>query len=118
MIFWDNTKDNPLEELKMSPIAMILHKSRLFREILDLSFALRPKNSELLPSVNKSSVKTAPQGNINQLEHPLMRTIHAFTQADEDMKKIMAKWDIQYGFWRLNCALGEEWNFAYVLPQA
>ena len=30
----------------------------------------------------------------------------------------MEKWDIKDGFWRLNCALGEEWNFAYVFPQA
>ena len=43
--------------------------------------------------------------------------IHVFAHADEDMKVFMAKWDIKDGFWRLNCALGEEWNFAYVLPQ-
>jgi hypothetical protein len=29
----------------------------------------------------------------------------------------MAKWDIQDGFWRLNCRQGEEWNFCYVWPQ-
>ena len=29
----------------------------------------------------------------------------------------MAKWDIKDGFWRMDCAAGEEWNFAYVLPQ-
>ena len=29
----------------------------------------------------------------------------------------MAKWDIQDGFWRLNCREGEEWNFCYVWPQ-
>ena len=46
-----------------------------------------------------------------------MRIIHAFAQADEDMKIFMAEWDIKDGFWRLKCALGEEWNFAYVLPQ-
>ena len=30
----------------------------------------------------------------------------------------MAKWDIQDGFWRLNCREGKEWNFCYVWPQA
>lgn len=30
----------------------------------------------------------------------------------------MAKWDIKDGFWRLDCARGEEWNFAYVLPSS
>ncbi len=29
----------------------------------------------------------------------------------------MAKWDIKDRFWRMDCAEGEEWNFAYVLPQ-
>jgi hypothetical protein len=29
----------------------------------------------------------------------------------------MAKWDIKNGFWRMDCENGEEWNFAYVLPQ-
>ena len=24
--------------------------------------------------------------------------------------------DIKYGFWRMMYAVGEEWNFAYVLP--
>ncbi len=28
----------------------------------------------------------------------------------------MAKWDIKDGFWYMDCAEGEEWNFAYVLP--
>ena len=46
-----------------------------------------------------------------------MWMIYAFAQADKDMQIFMAKWDIKYGFWRLNCALGKEWNFAYVLPQ-
>jgi hypothetical protein len=29
----------------------------------------------------------------------------------------MAKWDIKDGFWRLDCAEEEDWNFCYVLPQ-
>ena len=29
VFLWDNIKDNPPEELKVSPIAMIPHKSRL-----------------------------------------------------------------------------------------
>jgi hypothetical protein len=29
----------------------------------------------------------------------------------------MAKWDIKDGFWRMDCADGEEWNFACFLPQ-
>jgi hypothetical protein len=29
----------------------------------------------------------------------------------------MAKWDIKDGFWHLDAKTGDEWNFAYVLPQ-
>jgi hypothetical protein len=29
----------------------------------------------------------------------------------------MAKWEVKDGFWRLDGQDGEEWNFAYVLPQ-
>jgi hypothetical protein len=49
--------------------------------------------------------------------HSLQRIIHAFAQAPEDAKIFAAKWDIKDGFWRLDCQEGEEWNFAYVLPQ-
>jgi hypothetical protein len=40
-----------------------------------------------------------------------------FAEADEDAKIIMANWYIKDGFWRMDCAMGEEWNFAYVLPR-
>jgi hypothetical protein len=30
----------------------------------------------------------------------------------------MAKWDIKDGFWQMDCKAGEEFNFAYILPQA
>ena len=97
---------------------MIPHKSRLFRAILDLSFRLGLKCGKVIKSVNETSEKTAPKGAKNQLGHSLVRMIHVFAQADEDAKIFMAKWDIKDGFWRLDCASGEEWNFAYVLPQA
>ena len=43
VVLWDSIKDNPMEELKITPIAIIPHKSQLFREIMDLPFALRLK---------------------------------------------------------------------------
>ena len=107
VVLWDSIKENPHEELKISPIPIIPHKSQNFRAILDLSFALRLKDGELLLSVNDLYVKTAPQGYIYHLVHSLMRTIHAFAHADENMKNFMAKWDIKDGFWHLNYALGK-----------
>jgi len=71
----------------------------------------------VIPAVNDTTTKTAPQGACDQIGHALKRLIHAFAEAGEDEKVFMAKWDIKDGFWRLNCQSGEEWNFAYVLPQ-
>ena len=52
IVLWGDIKDNPLEQLKISPIAAILHKSKAFRSMLDLSFRLQLKNGEILASVN------------------------------------------------------------------
>jgi hypothetical protein len=113
VVNWDDIKHNPPAQLKISPLAMIPHKSRQFRAILDLSFRIRLKSGEVIPSVNETTTLEAPSGAIDQLGHSLQRIIHAFAEADEDV----AKYDIKDGFWRLDCAEGEEWNFAYVLPQ-
>ncbi len=67
--------------------------------------------------MNDTTVKISPKGAIDQLRECLTRIIHAFAEADEDAKIFMAKWDIKDGFWRMDCREGEEWNFAYVLPQ-
>ena len=119
IVEWNSIKDNPPTQLKISPIAAIPHKSRGFRSILDLSFSLRLNNGGILPSVNDTTVKTAPKGALDQLGHALSRIIHAFAEADDtpDAKIFMAKWDVKDGFWRMMCEEGEEWNFAYVLPQ-
>ena len=57
LVLWDNIKDNPPPHMKISPIAAIPHKSKVFRSILDLSFSLRLKNGGILESVNDSTVK-------------------------------------------------------------
>ena len=116
LVTWDDIKHDPPEQLKISPIAMIPHKSRFFRAILDLSFPVTLRDGTIVPSVNDGTTKTAPRGAIDQIGHSLQRIIHAFAAADEDAKIFMAKWDIKDGFWRLDCEQGEEWNFAYVLP--
>ena len=118
LVLWDDIKDNPPPQLKISPIAAIPHNSKVFRSILDLSFSLCLKNSGILESVNDSTVKMAPRGALDQLGQALSRIIHAFAEADEENAKIfMAKWDIKDVFWHMDCEKGEEYNFAYVLPQ-
>ena len=117
VVSWDAIKANPPENLKISPIAAIPHKSKQFRSILDLSFHLRLKQGGILPSVNSTTIKTAPKGAIDQLGHSLSRIIHAFAETDDDAVIFMAKWDIKDGFWRLDAKKGAEYNFSYVMPQ-
>jgi hypothetical protein len=117
IVAWDNIKDNPPPQLKISPIAAIPHKSKAYRSILDLSFQLRLENRGVRAAVNDTTTKTAPKGAIDQIRECLSRIIHAFAEADPTAKIFMAKWDIKDGFWQMDCANGEEWNFAYVLPQ-
>jgi hypothetical protein len=84
---------------------------------LDLSFRLHLKNGGVRASVNYNTKKTDPAGTIDQIGKCLSHVIHAFAEADNNTKIFMAKWDIKDGFWQMDCAAGEEWNFAYVLPQ-
>jgi hypothetical protein len=78
---------------------------------------LRLKNGGIRAAANDTTEKTAPKRAIDQIREALSCIVHAFAEADETAKIFMAKWDIKDGFWRMDCAEGEEWNFAYVLPQ-
>ncbi len=117
IVAWDDIEDNPPQQLKILPIAAILHKSKAFRSILDLLFCLCLHNGRVLAAVNNTTEKTAPKGTIDQIGDCLSRIIYAFTEADPRAKVFMAKWDIKDGFWRMVCVDWEEWNFGYVLPQ-
>ena len=64
LVLWDDIKDCPPKELKISPIAAIPHKSKVFRSILDLSFRLRLKNGGVKESVNETAEKTSSAGEI------------------------------------------------------
>ncbi len=118
IVEWDEIKDNQPTQMRVSPITAIPYKLKAFRLILDLSFSLRLRDGTTLPSVNDSTTKTAPSGAINQIGHSPQQIIHVFAEADKNDKIFMAKWDIKDGFWRLDAQAGDEWNFAYVLPQA
>ena len=116
VVRWNDICRAPPPQLKISPVAMVEHKSRPYRAILDLSFPVHLSPTTTVPSVNSTTTKTAPKAAIDQIGHVLPRIIHAFASVEDDAKIFMAKWDIKDGFWRLDCEAGEEWNFAYVLP--
>jgi hypothetical protein len=67
LIRWDDIKDNPPLQLKISPFAAILHKSKLFRSILDLLFTLCLSDGSKLPFVNNTTIKTAPSRAVDLL---------------------------------------------------
>ena len=114
LIPWKVLRAKLLEQLKISPIAAIPHKSRSYRKIVDLSFALQD-----LPSVNDATDESqAPLHAMNELGWVLPRIIHALATVTEEQGPIlMAKFDLKDGYWRMVVPSDDEYNFAYVLPQ-
>lgn len=68
VVNWDDIKDNPPPQLKISPVAAIPHKSKAFRTILDLSFRLRLKDG----GVDKNGTKRGnrPDRTCPQTDYP------------------------------------------------
>ena len=101
---------------KLSPVAMIPHKSRLFRAILDLSFYLRREGAHY-KSVNDTTTKMAPKEAMDQLVKSLQRIIVKLADAQEDEKELFfAKLDVKDGFWRMIVSDADAWNFCYAIP--
>ena len=116
IVRYGDIKQHRPKKLKISPVAMIPHKSRLFRTILDLSFRLKYKG-KLLPSVNSESVKQAPAESMAQLGNCLQRIITLMADNYDPYRPFLfAKLDIKDGFWRIAVNDDDAWNFSYVLP--
>jgi hypothetical protein len=118
VIKWKDIKDDPPINLKISPIAMIPHKSRKFRAILDLSFQMRMKGSKM-PSVNSATSIKAPQKSMAELGNVLKRIVHTMaTNFNPNAPFVFSKCDIKDGFWRMSVSPEDSWNFCYVMPPA
>ena len=118
VVTYRDIKKNLPRKLKLSPIAMIPHKSRKFRAILDLSFTLRA-SKEPTASVNDRTTKLAPAAAMNELGNVIKRilaTIEDRRQEDPNVNFMFAKLDIKDGFWRLVVNAEDAWNFCYVIP--
>jgi hypothetical protein len=55
MVLWDNIKHNHPRQLKVLSVAAIPHKSRAYRAILDLSFALYLEDGGVIELVNNTT---------------------------------------------------------------
>ena len=84
LVNWDDIKDNPLPNLKISPIAAIPHKSQGYYMILDLSHGITI-NGMCHPSVNKSTKpNVAPSHALTELGHILPCLIYAVATAPDN----------------------------------
>ena len=68
------------------------------------------------PSVNDATKNMAPMEAMDKIRSVLPRLLEALASAPVEVGDIrMIKLDIKDSFWRMVCAKGQEWNFAYVL---
>ena len=116
IVTWGEIKDNIPQRLKISPVAMVPHKSKSFRCILDLSFGLRV-GKHRYKSINETTNPQARQESMLQLGKTLRRIIYTMEANRHKNKQFyFTKLDIKDGFWRLAVNDVDAWNFAYVLP--
>ena len=116
VVKWKTIKHKIPRNLKISPVALVPHKSRQYRTILDLSFKLRYKGG-IIPSVNDSTKRQAPAESMVQLGNCIQRIIHTLaTNYNPQHPFAFAKMDIKDGFWRMLVSEADAWNFCYVLP--
>ena len=105
------------ENLKISPVAMVPHKSRDYRVILDLSFCLRFGKGEI-PSVNSATAIMSPQKSMAELGQVVRRMISTLANNYDPNKPFkFAKVDIKDGFWRMVVSSENAWNFCYTIPR-
>ena len=102
VVRWKDIKDNIPLLLKISPVAMVPHKSKLFRVIMDLSFQFKKKDGSKWESVNSATTKLAPQQAMGQLGSVLWRIVALMAdQCDPNRPFKLSKLDIKDGFWRM-----------------
>ncbi len=115
IINWDDIKHNHHQNLKVSPLAAVPHKSRTLWVILDLSFQLCT-NSKKFPSVNLETIPLATHKSMEQMGHVLPQFIYKVANSDPAKDPLFfAKWDIKDGFWCLVVAPDDAWYFCYIL---
>lgn len=118
LVRYGDIKHKIPKKLKISPVAMVPHKSRKFRTILDLSFRLRYKG-RLLQSVNSASEQLAPAEAMIQLGNCIKRLVALMADNEDPSTPFMfSKLDIKDGFWRMSVSEEDAWNFCYALPSS
>ena len=115
IVQWGGIKDDIPPKLKISPVAMIPHKSKAFRCILDLSFELLV-DGETITSVNARTHKRANQQAMDFIGSSIKRIVYLMEEQWDGPPFVFAKLDVKDGFWRMAVSDDDAWNFCYVLP--
>ena len=120
IIPWSKLKLNIPAQLKISPITTVLHKTRAFWMILDLSFATKATLTMSPPVlVNTATNQTGTLLHLmKELGWVLPRIIYTLAHAPAGPPLLFVKLDIKDGFWRMIVPPDAEFNFIYVLPTA
>ena len=106
---WGDIKDKIPQKLKISPVAMIPHRSKPYRCIIDLSSTLFNKGVNLA-SVNDKTKNMERPENINQLGLVLKRMIQTMAKyCHHGLPIKISKIDAKDGFWRM--AVSIEFTF-------
>ena len=124
IVRWGDIKNNCPKKLKISPVAMIPHKSKSFRCILDLSFTFH-HNGKTYPSVNSMTTQKSKEEAMVQMGQCLKRLVANMAEVWKLETKAerkpapwkFAKLDIKDGFWLMAVNDENAWNFCYVLPK-
>jgi hypothetical protein len=116
LIPWETIKDDPPENLKISPVAVIFYKERRGRILMDLSFPVKLGNKIIHQSVNETTRQQAPLESLDQLGKVMNRMVGYMTWAPNDKPVRFSVWDISDGFWRVCVDPAQAWNFCFVYP--
>jgi hypothetical protein len=84
LVPWETIKDDPPENLKISPVAVIFYKERRGRILVDLSFQVKLVNKIIQQSVNKTTSQQAPLESIDQLGKVMNRMVGYMAWAPND----------------------------------
>jgi len=116
IVNWDDIKDNPHLNLKISPLAAVPRKSQLFCAILDLLYQLW-LHGIYLSTINEATIPMSDHKAMEQMGKVLWRLVTMVAATKKNHGPIVfAKWDIKDGFWHLVVLDKDVWHFCYVLP--
>ena len=114
---------NPPANLKFSPVAVVPQANRRGRIILNLSFPIRSKTTNprragkiVQPSVNESTIQTAPSTPVKLIGVVLFEMFEYMAAAPPNVDILLSKVDLSDGFWRMTVHAHDCYNFCYILP--